>query len=161
MLEKMIHKLRKLLLNQRRDIFEMLFHLESDLKTLEERDIDAVDSAQKESLYRMLNQLDVRGKKELNEIDLALDRMTTGTYGVCELCRKQIALKRLTLIPATRLCRRCAQEYENAQEKRQRPRNEIIDNNLLEEYRNLYHEEVPLTVFKHSLNESVTDMEEV
>ena len=157
----MIQKLRERLLKRRREIFKMISHLESDLKTLEDRAIEAVDGAQTENLTRILNQLNERGKKELNEIDLALERMTAGTYGICELCRNQIALKRLAVMSATRLCRRCAQKYEKAQEMRQRPRDEIIDIDLLEEYRSLDDEKAPLKVFKLTLNESVTDIEEV
>ena len=154
----MIQKLRERLLEQRREIFEMVAHLKSDLKTLEDRAIEAIDEAQKENLTRILNQLDARGRKEINEIDLALERMAAGTYGICELCRKQIALKRLAVMPATRLCRRCAQKYEKAQEMRQRPRDEIIDTGLLEEYRSLDYEKAPLKVFKLPRIESVMDL---
>ena len=136
----------------------MVSHLKSDLKTLEDRAIEAIDEAQKENLTRILNQLDARGRKEINEIDLALERMAAGTYGICELCRKQIALKRLAVMPATRLCRRCAQKYEKAQEMRQRPRDEIIDTGLLEEYRSLDYEKAPLKVFKLPRIESVMDL---
>ena len=139
----------------------MISHLESDLKTLEDRAIEAADKAQTENLTRILNQLNERGKKELNEIDLALDRMTAGTYGICQLCRKQIALKRLTVLPATRLCLRCAQKYEKAQEIRQRPRDEIIDIDLLEAYRSLDDEKVPLKLFKLPRIESLMDLNEV
>ena len=159
--KKMIQKLREQLIKRRREIFEMISHLESDLKTLEGRDIEAVDGAQKESLNRILNQLHERGKKELNEIDLALERMTARTYGICEICLKQIALKRLAVLPATRLCRKCAQKYEKAQENRQHPRDEIIDTDLLEEYRSLDDEKVSFKVFKLPRNENLMDLKEV
>lgn len=154
MLEKMIQKLREQLFKRRREIFGMISHLESDLKTLEDREIEAVDGAQKENMTRMLNQLHERGKKELNEIDLALERMTTGTYGICEICLKQIALNRLAVMPATRLCWKCAQKYEKAQDMRQRPRDEIIDTDLLEAYRSLDDEKVSLKVVEFSASKA-------
>ena len=98
---------------------------------------------------------------KIKEINQALDRMAAGTYGICELCRTQITLKRLAVMPETRLCRKCAQKYEKAQDMRQRHRDEIIDIDLLEEYRSLDDEKVPLKLFKLPLNESVTDIEEV
>ena len=40
-------------------------------------------------------------------------------------------------MPATRLCRNCAQKYEVAQTRRNHHRDEIIDDKLLDEYHNL------------------------
>jgi hypothetical protein len=56
---------------------------------------------------------------------------------MCELCGKSIPIKRLKVLPATRLCRICAQKYEEAQRLRKHHRDEIIDDELLDEYRNL------------------------
>ena len=159
--EKIIQTLRERLVRQRREIREQMAHVASDRKGLESRAIEAVDEGQREDLTRVLNRLDERGREEIDEIDLALDRMAAGTYGICELCRKQIALKRLQVMPATRLCRRCAQKYEKAQETRQRPRDEIIDAEHLEAYRGLDDEKVLLKVFKLPRNESLMDIKEV
>jgi RNA polymerase-binding transcription factor DksA len=81
--------------------------------------------------------LDERGKEEIQEIDLAIDKLQTGSYGRCELCGKSIPLKRLLAVPATRLCRKCAQQFEQSQKLRQHPADEIVDDKLLDEYRNL------------------------
>ena len=86
---KMLTKFRNRLLRRRREILEQVSHTESDLKALEYRDIEIVDEAQREGLIRMLNLLDERGRAEIKEINDALDRMTAGTYGTCELCRGQ------------------------------------------------------------------------
>lgn len=44
----------------------------------------------------------------LAEVDAALERMDTGTYGVCEVCGRPIARERLEVRPAARTCVACA-----------------------------------------------------
>jgi RNA polymerase-binding transcription factor DksA len=41
---------------------------------------------------------------ELSDIDHALERLETGTYGTCEACGKDIADERLEVLPAARFC---------------------------------------------------------
>lgn len=43
-------------------------------------------------------------RDHLAEIDLALERLDGGTYGVCEVCGEPIAGPRLEALPATRYC---------------------------------------------------------
>jgi DnaK suppressor protein len=161
MSSKALLKLRELLINRRREIFEQVAHLESESKGLGQRVIEPVDEAQKEALTRMLNRLVEREKKEIKEINLALEKMSTDTYGVCELCGKSIPLKRLEVLPATRLCRKCAHEYEESQELRKHPKDEIVDTKLLNEYRNLIDEDVHLKTFKLPRDESLMDLKEI
>lgn len=47
-------------------------------------------------------------KKEIQEIRLALSRLSNGTYGVCVTCGKPIAPERLSELPSTSTCSRCA-----------------------------------------------------
>jgi len=42
------------------------------------------------------------------EVDAALDRAGAGTYGVCEVCGRDIGAPRLEALPAARACIRCA-----------------------------------------------------
>jgi len=48
----------------------------------------------------------------LYEIEQALSRMTTGTYGICELTGKPIPLERLNAIPWTRFTAQAERELE-------------------------------------------------
>jgi DnaK suppressor protein len=133
-------ELKKLLINRRRELFEQVAHMESERNALREREIDPIDEAQKGDLTRMLNRLVDRGKEEIREINLALYKMSTGKYGLCEICGESIPLRRLKTLPATRLCRKCACDYEEVTELRKHPKDEIVDTKLLEEYRNLIDE---------------------
>ena len=130
-------KLKKLLMNRRREILEQVAHLEAEGEELEQRFIEPIDAAQKEDLARLVHKLDERGKEEIEEIHLAIDKMESGSYGICELCGKSIPFKRLKVLPATRLCHNCAQKYEETQKLRKHQRDEIIGDELLDEYRNL------------------------
>ena len=50
-----------------------------------------------------------RVEKKVEEIKKALKRLDEGTYGICEVCGKQIEEGRLEVLPYTTLCSRCAQ----------------------------------------------------
>jgi DnaK suppressor protein len=55
-----------------------------------------------------LDALRQRAEEHLVEIDQAVKRLDAGTYGVCERCGQPIGDARLTVLPATELCVRCA-----------------------------------------------------
>lgn len=134
---KIKSQFKKLLIDKRRTIFELQIHLTSEIEELRTHFSEQVDNAQHSELEAFSVKLKERTKDEIKEIDLALDKIESDTYGICELCENTIALKRLKALPATRLCRKCAKKYEIAQRVRKHPRDEIIDENLLFEYRQL------------------------
>jgi len=47
----------------------------------------------------------------LAEIDAALFRLSRGTFGTCELCRRPIPVHRLIAISTTRLCLPCERSH--------------------------------------------------
>ena len=47
-------------------------------------------------------------RHHVGEVEAALDRVDTGTYGVCEQCGGPIGAARLEALPATRTCIACA-----------------------------------------------------
>ena len=161
MKENTLKKIKSLLLNHRREILEQVAHLEFEREELEQHSIEPIDAAQKEDLARLVHKLDERGKGEIEEIDLALDKMNSGSYGRCELCGKPIPLKRLEVLPATRLCRNCAQKYEEAQKLRKHHRDEIIGAELLAEYRSLNDESESIGPVKLPDDKSLLNIEEV
>jgi len=50
--------------------------------------------------------------RELSQIDQALERMTSGQYGLCEICDKPIPLSRLQALPFVTTCIECQRESE-------------------------------------------------
>ena len=55
-----------------------------------------------------------RTAAEIQAIDDALERMESGTYGICEHCRKRIQPERLQALPSAVRCTRCQAEQEAA-----------------------------------------------
>jgi len=57
----------------------------------------------------------VQQRKELNEIELALDKIKQGIYGVCEMCEEEIAKPRLEVKNFARFCITCREINEKEQ----------------------------------------------
>lgn len=75
-------QLREKLLRERKEIFERLRSFKSDWQSLQERDPELDEEAQKSPLKSLINQLDGFGSEEIEEIDLALCKMVSGNYGL-------------------------------------------------------------------------------
>ena len=58
----------------------------------------------------------VQQRKELNEIELALDKIKLGTYGTCEMCEEPIGLPRLQVKNFARFCIACREITEKEQQ---------------------------------------------
>lgn len=43
----------------------------------------------------------------LRDVNLALDKLAHGKYGICDNCQKKIEKERLEVYPAARLCLKC------------------------------------------------------
>jgi len=54
----------------------------------------------------------VQQRKELNEIELALDKIKVGTFGTCEMCEELIARERLEVKNFARFCITCREINE-------------------------------------------------
>ncbi len=48
----------------------------------------------------------------LYDIDFALKRIDDGTFGVCEICEKDIPARRLQAVPYASLCIKCQEQEE-------------------------------------------------
>lgn len=53
-----------------------------------------------------------RDAKELTETDAALEKITEGSYGVCESCGEAIGYARLLAYPSARRCLSCQKSAE-------------------------------------------------
>ena len=56
----------------------------------------------------------VQQRKELNEIELALDKIKARTFGICEMCEEPIARRRLEVKNFARFCITCREINEKA-----------------------------------------------
>ena len=50
-----------------------------------------------------------RARRKVRSLQEALTRFEEGTYGICEMCGREIGAQRLEALPQARLCIECAQ----------------------------------------------------
>jgi DnaK suppressor protein len=67
--------------------------------------LSRMDAIQNQSLTKGLQEREQVKAAQLTE---ALQRLETGTYGICTACGEPIAFERLLLFPETQTCSRCA-----------------------------------------------------
>lgn len=76
------------------------------------RDGDAADITRFDRDTDMLWEFEEQGCDRLLGIDEALQRMAQGTYGACDICKRDIPLARLLAVPGARYCVACQQKAE-------------------------------------------------
>jgi DnaK suppressor protein len=71
-------------------------------------DVDHFDEEADEA-EEVGNQLAISGdlKNRLGEIDIALGKIHSGQYGICEKCGKEIEHEILSIDPESRFCKEC------------------------------------------------------
>lgn len=114
-------KLRQLLQDE-------LVRLQTELAEVEERSSRAMDveivsevsgyedhpaDVASETFEREKDQALVEAlEATISRVELALDKLRQGTYGVCDGCGKKIAKKRLDAVPYATLCVECQSRTE-------------------------------------------------
>ncbi|MDH3445350.1 MAG: TraR/DksA C4-type zinc finger protein [Deltaproteobacteria bacterium] len=111
--QELLDSMARLLREQRKRFLQEFRKAERGLEALaEERESELEEHAQEEQSERLLARLDDRTLHAVQEIDAALRRILSRTYGKCEGCHKPISISRLRSLPETRFCRRCAARSE-------------------------------------------------
>ncbi|MGB9825014.1 MAG: TraR/DksA family transcriptional regulator [Candidatus Hydrothermia bacterium] len=114
-MKKEYEVLRNQLLEEKRKILEILAiekinDENSSHQWTEPKDLE--DWANLTMSDDIRNKICEREYQTLKEIDEALSRLSTGKYGICEKCGKEIEIERLELIPWTRYCSSCSKEFD-------------------------------------------------
>jgi DnaK suppressor protein len=83
-------------------------------RTPEDVDVsgDEFDFIQGVSIVEMSNQLSKRDLNNFNQIQIALDKIEDGSFGICVDCGEEISLRRLQANPYSCLCILCAEAKE-------------------------------------------------
>jgi DnaK suppressor protein len=112
---------RESLLAMRRQVGE---GIENETKSSREgqkdEGMDAYDLASEERDRDISLILSDRDRAKMQAIDEALERITNGAYGICEICELDIAEDRLKALPFTRLCISCQSEQEREAKQQRR-----------------------------------------
>lgn len=80
---------------------------------------DLGDQASAEIDMNFMLKLKGREQKLLKKIDVSVERIEEGTYGLCENCGEEISIKRLEARPVTTLCIDCKTEQEEEEKMRE------------------------------------------
>ena len=97
------------LLLRRRQILERLGRVESHLRHWDKPlDDDFAEQAIERANDQVLEALDDNIRREILQIDHAINLMEQGKYGICEFCQEPITEKRLAALPYSNLCINCA-----------------------------------------------------
>ena len=74
---------------------------------------DVADAAFDSSGEEIASKLAELEAKELAQVERAVKRLETGTYGKCEVCSCKIPIMRLNALPYSTLCIKCQREIES------------------------------------------------
>ncbi|SHO81691.1 C4-type zinc finger protein, DksA/TraR family [hydrothermal vent metagenome] len=103
--EKLIKRKDKVILNIR--------EIENDIVNIRDKDIhDEGDDASIFTETNLDNAIMEQLHKELKEIELSLDKIKNGLYGICEMCEEPIGIKRLKVKNFARFCITCREINE-------------------------------------------------
>lgn len=109
-----LFKLRDLLVKRRDALRRALAGDLSLLKSLDQTGGDVVDAALDAAQDEISSKLAEVESRELANIEVALERMRSGSYGVCDVCNGKIPLARLNALPYATCCIECQRATENA-----------------------------------------------
>jgi DnaK suppressor protein len=100
--------IRKKLLNRYAEIQNRLSKITRDVRHAEEPLLaDFAEQATQRENDEVLNALDNSIRSEMSQIEQTLLQMNAGRYGLCEVCGKHIAAKRLEALPYATRCVNC------------------------------------------------------
>ena len=102
---------KDILQKMKHDITLRLSKIE-DSKTRKTGAIDADSEEQAKAIQNdeVIDKLELVERNELQQIDAALNRIKSGTYGTCTSCGEKISEKRLEALPFATICIHCMQE---------------------------------------------------
>jgi len=111
--KKAIVKFKKILLKEREQIVGEVRQIVESSKEMGQDGIqDIGDEAANIYNKQVLLSLNENERTRLQEVDESLDRIETGTYGICEECGEPIGLKRLEVRPVAKYCVPCKTKLE-------------------------------------------------
>jgi RNA polymerase-binding protein DksA len=116
--EKQVEKLRKSLIRKKRELLSQYEKLQEDNLKVTQTGVsgespysfhiadEGTDTFERERDFTMGDNM----KVFISRIDKALDKIKSGTYGICEICGKDIGYERLKALPFVDLCIDCKRE---------------------------------------------------
>jgi DnaK suppressor protein len=113
--EQLVH-FKALLQDQLDELVSEALRTVNGMTNLKDTFPDPTDRAALETDRNFLLRIRDRERKLIEKIKEAIERIDNGTFGICELCGKEIGEERLKARPVTTLCIDCKKRQE-AREK--------------------------------------------
>ena len=111
--KKTIERFRKILLKERERIIGDVKQMDESSKEMGQDGIqDIGDEAATIYNKQILLTLNENDRMRLRDLDESLDRIESGTYGICEECGEPVGLKRLEVRPVAKYCVPCLTQLE-------------------------------------------------
>ena len=108
-------ELGRRLRDARRDLLRTLARTDGELSTLESHQAGSrAEDAATATVGAILSRLEGQQKHELDEIEDAVARLASGTYGRCQGCGAAISPARLWAVLTARHCVECQRKLEAA-----------------------------------------------
>lgn len=113
----MLERFKKLLLKEREKLHRDIKHLDFKSRQDSSGDLSSytfhMADLGTDNFDRDMN-LDLHGTEQeiMKQVEDALVKIEDGTYGKCEVCRGNITIKRLKVIPYARFCLKCQEKME-------------------------------------------------
>jgi len=115
--ERMLQEIRKKLIEQK---VALLSEAEEALNVLPGQTIfpDLGDQASAEIDRNFMLRLRGREQRLLKKIEEAIEKIESGSFGICDVCGEEIDMKRLEARPVTTMCISCKTEQEEEEKTR-------------------------------------------
>ena len=114
--KKQVEYFKVLLQSQLDELIEEAYKTVNGMTNFKDNFPDPTDRASLETDRNFLLRIRDRERKLIEKIKEALERIDNGTFGMCEICGKEIGEERLKARPVTTRCIDCKKKQE-AREK--------------------------------------------
>ena len=103
-----LHYFEEILLTRKAQIIKNITGVESEMKQLRELELnDEGDYASVSNDNMVENAIGSQQMAELQEIEVALGKIKSKQYGICEMCEDEIGFQRLKVKPHAKYCIVC------------------------------------------------------
>ena len=101
------------------DITQQIYKKGMDSSDIRDRSYDFLDLASFEISDQITSRITERQSKLIRKINLALEKLNNGDYGICEECGDDISYQRLMARPIAALCIDCKRKQELMEKRRE------------------------------------------
>ena len=108
-----VTEFRERLWNARGELLRTVLLTGDEMRGLGDREPGTlIEDSARGVMTDLVASLNGRERRELDEIQQAMTRLETGSFGACEICGAPISLSRLRAIPWARHCLACQFQQE-------------------------------------------------